>query len=215
MGSVLIGITQSLISLIVFVAGIFVVFFLSLVFFGRKRGPTLVLRKFSVARNDENVIEIAGRVQGLLSWLMTILKLDTETSLLVTKDRIHFKTSSLFGQVHQVAPLTSVSSSHCGFSKPIQFFIIGVIIAIAGLVTGLMQQSGVLIVVGLIIGVCFFLAYSLLKKMTFIIETHGSSVMGLTFKRSIIENVDVDIDKVLNAIEILNEKVIESQLKTT
>lgn len=200
---------------LIIVAAIFIGFFSTLGLFRRRRGPTLVLRKFSVAADEENVIEIVGRVQGLLSWLLTILRLDTETSLLVTKDKVHFKTSSLFGQVHQVAPLTSVSSSHCGYLKPIQFFIIGVIIAIAGLIAGLTQESGVPIVISLIVGICFIVAYFLLKKMTFVIETHGSSVMGLTFKRSIIENVDLDIEQALNAIEILNEKVIESQVKTT
>jgi len=52
-----------------------------------------------------------------------------------------------------------------------------------------------------------------LKKMTMFIETSGGLIIGLTFKRSVIENVAVDIIKALKAISILHKKIVESQLK--
>ena len=51
------------------------------------------------------------------------------------------------------------------------------------------------------------------KKMTISFETSGGMVMGLTFKRSVIENVAVDIQKARQAIEIINKNVINSQSK--
>ena len=45
--------------------------------------PTLVVRKFNIDENgsDGKYIELSGRPSGLLSWLLTLMKLDTVTTL--------------------------------------------------------------------------------------------------------------------------------------
>lgn len=66
-------------------------------------------------------------------------------------------------------------------------------------------------IIGLTIGLLFFIMYWLSKKIAISIQTKGGIIMGLIFKRSVIENVPIDIQKSLQAINIINENVIESQ----
>jgi hypothetical protein len=180
----------------------------------RITGPTLVLRKFKVdeASPDDVFVEIAGRASGLTEWLLTALGFDAETSIKVTDREFSFKSSSLFGQINQVAPLPNIASTHCGYSKPIGYLMVGAVIFLGSILMGMRSDSGPgVFMFGLIIGGILLIAYWLSKKMTMSIETTGGMIMGLTFKRSVIENVSVDIEKAMQAIGIINKKVMESQ----
>ncbi len=182
----------------------------------RIAGPTLVLRKFKIYEDSsaDLLVDIVGRASGLTAWLLTVIGFDAETSLKATKQEISFKSSSLFGQTHQVVPFPSASSTHCGYSKPIGYLILGAIILIGGIITGLSQRGGgPIILFALIFGGIFLVAYYLSKKIVISIETSGGIIMGLSFKRSVIENVGVDIEQALKAIMIVNQKIIESQIK--
>ena len=179
-------------------------------------GPTLVLRKFNVDKLSPNgvFIEIIGRASGLTSWILTVLRFDTETTLKITKNEISFTSSSLFGQVNQLAPLSGVSSTLCGYSKPIGYLIAAGVFIIGGIIIGLSQRNGgPVLIFGIIIGIALIVIYALSKKIALSIETRGGRSLGLIFKRSVIENVSVDIEKALNAMEIINSKVLESQQK--
>lgn len=187
---------------------------------GRISGPSLVLRRFNLNESapDGIAVDIEGRASGLISWLLTILGLDAITTLKVTDKDLSFRSSSLLGQTHQVAPLPNISSTHCGYSKPIGYLVIGILIALAGIVAGFAQHgggpaggSGMAGLPLIVIGLVFIIAYFLSKKLTISIETSGGMVMGLTFKRSVIENVKVDIQKALSAIQLINRKVVEAQ----
>ena len=46
------------------------------------------------------------------------------------------------------------------------------------------------------------------------IETKGGNIIGLSFKRSVIENVSVNIDQAKKAIKLINEKLINSQINS-
>ena len=72
------------------------------------------------------------------------------------------------------------------------------------------QQGGGIFLLSLIIGGIFLVAYWLSKKMTISVETYGGMIMVLTFKGSVIENIPVDIQQAVQAIEVVNKKVIES-----
>lgn len=195
-----------------------IIFVLSGMGLGRRRagGPTLVLRKFSVNESPQDgvLVEIVGRASGLMAWLLTVLGFDAETCLTVTGDDFSFKSSSLSGQITQTAPLPNISSTHCGYSKPISYLIVGSIFIIGGLISSMggYGNSGALIV-GLIIGGAFLLFYWLSKKMTMSFETSGGMIMGLSFKRSVIEHMAVDIEKARQAIDLINKSVIQSQAK--
>jgi len=182
----------------------------------RVTGPTLVLRRFKIdeAPSANVLVDIVGRASGITAWLLTVMGFGAETSLKVTDKEVTFRSSSLFGQTYQVVPLPSISSTHCGYSKPIGYLIMGAIFLIGGILAGLGQiGDDKIILIGLVIGSIFLIAYSLSKKIVISLETSGGMVLGLSFKRSVIENVSVDIEQALKAIRIVNQKVIESQVK--
>jgi hypothetical protein len=180
----------------------------------RIAGPTLVLRKLKVneTASDGYIIDIDGRSSGLIAWCLTVLGFDDVNSLRVTATELTIRTSSLFGQLHNVVPLTSISFTRCGYSKPIGYLIVGVLLILMGLWQAITERGGGAgAIVVLLIGAGLVVAYWLLKKMAIVIETCGGTFMGLAFKRSVIENVSVDINKALEAIRLINKKVLEAQ----
>ncbi len=98
------------------VGGLVVLLFISFLFrvFGKGvKGPTLVLKKFAIDKEGRSgkFVLITGRASGIIAWFLTSLGLDIETSLLVRGRDIIFKSSSLSGQVYQVAPMSSIAST--------------------------------------------------------------------------------------------------------
>lgn len=180
-------------------------------------GPALVLRKFNVDELARNglVVDIEGRASGLLSWLLTVIGLDATTSLKVTVEQVFFDQSSLFGQVHRVVPLPSVSSTLCGYSRRIGYLVLGVLLCIAGIVAGSVQQYGIDGVPGwpfIVVGLLFIIAYFLSKRLAIAVETCGGDLIWVKFKRSIIENVAMDMEKAVMTIQLINRKIVEAQL---
>jgi len=107
-------------------------------------GPTLVLRRFKVDESSSEgiLIDIAGRPSGVFGWLLTVIGLYGESNFRLAVKQISFETSSRFGQSHQVVPLTNVSSTHCGYSKPIGLLILGALFGIGGVLSGFSGQTG-------------------------------------------------------------------------
>lgn len=173
----------------------------------RTYGPVLVLRRFHIDENANDInVEIVGRASGVTAWLLTVMGLDAETKLTVHKSKIVFKNASLSGELHQVVPMASISSTHCGYSKPISLLFIGIFLFIGGLL-------GSKIILGLIIGGIFILLYFLSKKTSIVLETSGGLQLCLSFKRSVIENVDIDLEQALNVIKIINNNIVYQQQK--
>ncbi|KAF0139916.1 MAG: hypothetical protein FD122_2817, partial [Stygiobacter sp.] len=196
---------------------IIIILFVVLVLFGglfarkgtglRISGPELVLRRFHIDEAAEDLnVEIVGRASGLTAWLLTVMDLDAETKLLVHKTKISFKSASLSGELHQVVPMASISSTHCGYSKPIALLFLGVILFIAGI---LLSQA----VIGLVFGGIVIVLYFISKKTSIVLETSGGMQLSLSFKRSIIENVSIDIEEALKVIRIINDNIVKQQQK--
>jgi hypothetical protein len=109
-----------------------------------------------------------------------------------------------------VVPLASISSTHCGYTKPFGALLLGVV-SLLGALGGLFQSESPVFVIGIVLaGICFS-AYWLMKKIAITIETAGGMTLGLAFKRSLIENVAVDIDEAVRAINLLNQRVVAQQ----
>lgn len=172
--------------------------------------PTLVIRKFNVHENGSNgkYLEIIGRASGLISWILTLMKLDTLTTLYLETDRLFVKTSSLSGETHTVMPLGAIESTQCGFSKSMIWLALAVIVVLGGMSSG----EGGEFIVSLIIGAIFFVMYFLSKRM-FISVTAGSTTVAITFKKGVIEGVSVDIDNTLAALKLLNLMIVKEHTK--
>lgn len=172
--------------------------------------PTLVIRKFNVNENgsDGKYIEIIGRASGLISWILTLMKLDTLTTLQLEADRLFVKNSSLSGEIHTAIPLGAIESTQCGFSKSLIWLTLTVI-AIAG---GVLSGDGGAFIGALVIGAIFFVIYFFSKRM-FISVTAGSTTVAIAFKKGVIEGVSVDLDKTLAALQLLNSMVVKEHTK--
>jgi hypothetical protein len=181
--------------------------------------PTLVLRKFEINKSPKSIadeiISIIGRASGLFGWLLTVIGIDAQTYLTVTGREFEIKGTSLFGQHHDVVPLTSISSTHCGFLKPIGYLILAGVALLYGLFSGLFAEEKHLLkfILCLILGIVFLVMYVMQKKIEIKVQTRGGLSLGLVFKRSVIENVAVDIEQARLAIGILNGLVLNIQNK--
>ncbi len=172
--------------------------------------PTLVIRKFDVNENglDGKYLEIIGRASGLISWILTLMKLDTLTTLHLEADRLSVKTSSLSGEIHTVIPLGAIESTKCGFSKSMIWLTLAVIVILGGLLSG---EVGAFIG-SLVVGAVFFVIYFLSNRM-FISVAAGSETISIAFQKGIIEDVSVDLDKTLVALQLLNSMVVKEHAK--
>lgn len=183
-------------------------------------GPTLVLREFKVDRQQEEVI-IEGRASGLIGWLLVMLRIGATTRLKINASEISITSRSLSGLSNSQAPLTSIASTHCGFTRPIVLLVLAILATLYGAMALLeatfggrgSAQMAWMSVASLVVAGMFFLAYAFLKKMYFYVQTHGGMVLGVKFTRSLIENVAVDIDRTTEAIDVINDLLTASQLR--
>lgn len=181
---------------------------------------TLVLRRFRIIRNPASptdpVIQIAGRPSGIISWILTTIGLSDETTLVVTGREISILDSSIRGQHHSVVSLASVSSLHCGYIKPIWPLVVGAICLLGGVASALKpyQEFGARLgslAGGIVVGGLFLLFYWLSRKINITLQARGSAWLGLTFKPSVIENIQVDIDQSKKVIGIIHALVMKAQ----
>lgn len=191
---------------------------------GEIAGSSLVLRKFLIDETPQAalVLDIAGRRSGLFAWLLTVVGFDAETSLKASSEEVEFRTASIFGKVHRVVPLSSVSSTQCGYTRPVGYIIVAGIILILAIFmkigslfdpySGLPSSTqDPILFVAVVIGVGCLLAYIFLKRLTVSLETSGGTTLSISFRRSLIENVAVDIEKATKAIELLNRRIVARQ----
>jgi hypothetical protein len=181
-------------------------------FGGLSFGPPLVLIRWSVddSPDADVILDIEGRVPGLVAFIMTVLGFSPKKNFKVTAKEISFHGASLSGESHQVTPTTSVASTHCIFSKPVWMIIIGILFAIFGLVSAPFT-AGLGLFGGLIMLGIFALAYVLSKKISVGVETAGGLIMGLSFKASVIHGVPVNVYAAKEAMLIVSQRVLEAQ----
>ncbi len=195
-------------------------FFLIVSIFGRASrfmilslSPTLVLRKAHIddRPSASTLVEVTGRASGFISWLLTLLKIEPVTTLLVSPSDCSFKSTSLMGIKHVFVPLYDISSTACGYHRPLYYlFFAGVIGASSLLVPDIRAQSG-FFWVGMLLALGLVLAYFLTKKILISVETNGGHVLGLQFKPSVIENVSVDLAQALKLIRVVNNAVLSAK----
>lgn len=175
--------------------------------FGR---PTLVLRKFDINEDaaSEPTIEMEGRATGFTQWLLTMMKLSTLTTLKLDADRLSFVDASLSGEIHTVIPLTAIDSTQCGYSKTMWLLAAAAAVFLFGLSTG----DSAPILGSLILAAIFVAAYFFSDKM-FISVSAGGTKVAIEYKKGLIEGVQVDLERSLQAIRVMNEKVMSQRAK--
>lgn len=156
----------------------------------------LVVKKWFASSTPDangNHVAITGREEGLLSWFLSLIKIDPTTTVEIKSDLVVFTKGSFEGTEHRIIPINSVCSAYYGYKKPWKE---AVAIGLA-----LLPVFGI----GLIVGPLY---YFLNKTLTVgIVEVSGWSG-GFSFKRSVIEGQNIsekDAEKVIQIIRSLIE----------
>jgi hypothetical protein len=179
----------------------------------RSLGATLVLRRFHVAKSptDGLYVEIVGRPEGILGWLLTTLGLDAQVTFHLTDTHVSIESSGLQGKSKEIAPISNVASASVGYMKSIWTLILGLLAVVYGLYKGLMGGSVSMLIVGLVIGGVLLALYWFSNRLHIAVITNGGSVLGLRFKRSVIEGVAVDFEKCASVVEVLQGLMLAAQ----
>lgn len=167
---------------------------------------SLVIKQWQVSDKPVdakgNYVNIVGREGGLVSWLLALVKIDPTTSIRVSPTRVEFSQASLSGTSHRMIPVCNVCSTFYGYYKPWKMALVIFLI--------------LLFVLGLLFGDAFFakmvatlmslaaaLAYYFLSRtLTLGFVEHSGIVSSIQFKRSVIENLDVDENQARYVCEI-------------
>lgn len=147
-------------------------------------------------------LRIRGRASGVVGWIFTKLSLSDEVSLELHPQEVRMTLGSLQGVVNACIPLTQISSTTCGYIKPIWLVVVCVVFGLAG---GLTNTLLLLLIAAAAAG-----WYVLNKSLTISIETTGGAVYGISVKRSVIEGVKLDLDDAVFVIERLNDAVVNA-----
>ena len=137
---------------------------------------------------DGNFVHIVGREAGLLSWLLSLFKIDPTNEVEVKDNLLKFTTSSLAGQEKRLIPMNSITSAYYGYKKPWKMALfLGVI---------LMPLFGI----GLLVGPLY---YILNKSLTVGVVEASGWIGAFSFKRSIIEGQNISEEDAYRVIEII------------
>ncbi|HEV7402476.1 MAG TPA: hypothetical protein VGO11_06105 [Chthoniobacteraceae bacterium] len=170
-------------------------------FAARNRVVPLVIKRW-YASNTPNptghYVVIVGRREGLVSWILALVGIDATTSITVSGARIEFEEASLSGRTKRLIPLTSVCSTLYGYAKPwkkalIIMFIVGALVVFgSGLFSGQSPGFGSF-VLGLLLGFgAGALHYVLNRQFTLGFVEDSGVVSSIRFKRSIVENQEIN-----------------------
>ena len=184
----------------------------------------LVIRNWKAnesAINDRgHRILIEGREGGLLTWLLQLVRIEPVTRLHVSAERLELEKSSLSGKEHVFVPLEHVCHCYYGYHKPwknalliwfLNWYLLSMVLPIlAALITSDRHEMGgssmlfsrtlaFLFATGLA-----FLYYILSKSFLIGIETESGKKYELCFRRSLIENQQIDADEAAYVAELLD-----------
>jgi len=194
----------------------------------RSRGTTTVLQEFRVADDPhaEHIIFLRGRPAGIIGWFFTGLGIDADSVLRVSQHDVTFERTSLFGFRTVYMPLKDVASAECVYYRAFGALAVSLILLAAGALWAVLAwldtstpyqrrsaDESVLASVGLAtaIAVALYLYYVFSKSILIRVESSGGDDPEMSFKRSVIENVTIDLDDGLRVVEVLNNRLLTAE----
>ncbi|MFZ6742327.1 hypothetical protein ACO0LC_03795 [Undibacterium sp. JH2W] len=179
----------------------------------------LVIKEWKVGTkaidDKNNFISITGRQSGLIAWILSLMGVDPTTRILVGLDRVEFTSNSLAGTESRMLPLQGICSTYYGYHKPwkkaLSFFAIAFFIASSLMKEQLFTPAVVVFLAGALIGLVY---YFLNRELTMGFVENSGFINGIRFKRSVIENIDVNEEQAKSACVII-QKLIEAKDKRT
>jgi len=189
-------------------------------------GPLLVLRQFNVTpNNDKQLLVVEGRATGLMSWILTCLKMEPVTTLTMDRHGVSVTGVSLSGQYKQEVPLDEIDSTLGAYSQSITAIALAWVFGGVGLIRSLVimtgsynydgMQSGfgrgLLSVFMTIVITCIYYAYWSYSRRLILAVTAGNQKVGLGFKRGVIGSQNVDFNLVTQALQIIDAQVMKRE----
>lgn len=179
-------------------------------------GTVWILKTFQV---DETGLTgahvfVEARQPGLFAFILNLLGLDPTATLKVTKGSISFRMSKLSGMTQTSTSLNQIGSFQGGYKKPIELLVLAFIIFVMGITIDITAELGapVFTIGGMVISLILIVCYALFKHLFIGFETSGGAYYGMVFKRGILNNVSVDIDKIEYTIAFINSLIGSSSL---
>lgn len=185
------------------------------------RTTKLVLKKLvandSATGEARPVIELAGRQQGIISFLLTLVGISPITDFKLTPDELCCNSTSLFGRQNQSVPLRAISSVAAGVRKPISYLFVAFAFLIVGVFGGLavLWNDGLyrffltLLVFGSLAALFLWL-YAINKRFFVSIYTQGGPPILLSLKPNVIEGVPLDLERALEVVKIIRDRMLAS-----
>nr|WP_295772394.1 hypothetical protein [Rhodoferax sp.] len=169
--------------------------------------------------DKNNYVSITGRESGLIAWVLSLMGVDPTTTIWVGMDRVEFSSSSLAGTQSRLIPLQSICSTYYGYHKPwkaavgiVTFFLFfGSAIASAIMRDGSGSGGAPFLLGAGAVGFVFALIYYFLNRTLTLgfVEVSGH-VSGIKFKRSVIENIDINEAQAKSVCTIV-QRLIEAK----
>ena len=165
---------------------------------------SLVLREKVINPDGPCYVKLVGRKAGVVDWFLTLIGVNTTTTLEIYEDRIEYSYGSLSGTVLEVIPLSKASNLLCGYFKPVAFLVLAVIFFFAAFATfGLT----------LILTALFTFLYFFRKSTLVSITTDSGSSTSMAFKRSIIEGQNITNEEAQQIIKLVSQLVENANKK--
>jgi hypothetical protein len=163
------------------------------------------------------VVELVGRQQGIISFLLTLIGISPITDFRVTADELCCNSTSLFGRQNQSVSLRAISSVAAGVRKPVGYLFVAFIFLIVGVFGGLgvLWRDGFYRFVlsfaacAAVAGICIVL-YVINKRFFVSVFTQGGPPILLSLKPNVIEGVPLDLERALQVVKIIRDRVIAS-----
>ncbi|MCC8154979.1 MAG: hypothetical protein LIP01_12740, partial [Tannerellaceae bacterium] len=102
----------------------------------RNRGVVhLALNNFVIDPEANDLIIIEGRKTGLWQWILVRLKLGNIYKIKVHKEYVSYSENSARGEILTLVPIKRISSTTCGYQKPLGLLILAVVFILLGIVS--------------------------------------------------------------------------------
>ncbi len=181
---------------------------------GGKRSSTLVLQKFYISQkptlDHAPSVEIVGRKQGLVAFVLTLLGFSPITRLTIARGEVRYESSSLFGQQSQFVPLRCITGISAGIYKPVSALINAAVVLFFGIFMSNTLGSLIPLVFGLLVffGLCAF--YFIAKKFFIDLHAPGAPAISLLVKPNVIEGLPIDVAEALAVVGVIRDLTMQS-----
>ena len=172
---------------------------------------------------NNHYVTIIGRKEGIISWLLALFRIDPTVSIIVSDARVEFSEASLSGSVRRLIPLTGICSTLYGYHKPwrkaiVVFFLLSWIITSIISAIGASGSNDHISIAGLFIGliVSFVVAvtyYFLNRTLTLGFVENSGVISAIQFKRSVVENQDINEKQAGYVCEVV-QALVETRQRT-